>query len=183
MATQTLVGSPVPVDGATIGWLNGSTLYVAGNSPTNNQCTGTMAVTCGRLDAVDLGSMTVTSSVMITDGYHNRIDMSSNGQLFIGSYNCTTIGNVNNPQGEVRGCLSIFDTTKSGNTTAIIPPDNGDVTAFQNFTSRNAEYVAEGGNLRVYDTTKDILLVNGFISTGTVTITGKIIDVKAVDFF
>jgi hypothetical protein len=183
MATQTLVGSPVPVDGATTGWLNGSTLYVAGNSPTNNSCSGTLATTCGRLDAVDLGSMTATSSVEITDGYHNRIDMSSNGQLFIGSYNCTTIGNVNNPQGEVRGCLSIFDTTKSGNTTAIIPPDNGDVTAFQSFTSRNAEYVAEGGNLRVYDTTKNILLVNSFISTGTVTITGKIIDVKAVDFF
>ena len=136
-----------------------------------------------RLDIVDLGSMTVTSSVEITDGYHNRIDMSSNGQLFIGSYNCTTIGNVNNPQGEVRGCLSIFNTTKAGNTTAIIPPDNGDVTAFQSFTSRDAEYVAEGGNLRVYDTTTDILLVNSFISTGTVTITGKIIDVKAIDFF
>jgi hypothetical protein len=185
MATLTLVGSPVPVDGATIGWLNGSTLYVAGNSPTNNLCSGqtTLATTCGRLDALDLGSMTVTNSVVITDGYHNRIDMSSNGQLFIGSYNCTTIGNVNNPQGEVRGCLSIFDTTMPGNTTAIIPPDNGDVTAFQSFTSRNAEYVAEGGNLRVYDTTKDILLVNSFISTGTVTITGKIIDVKAIDFF
>jgi len=185
MATLTLVGSPVPVEGATIGWLNGSTLYVAGNSPTNNLCSGqtTLATTCGRLDALDLDSMTVTNSVVITDGYHNRIDMSSNGQLFIGSYNCTTIGNVNNPQGEVRGCLSIFDTTMSGNTTAIIPPDNGDVTAFQSFTSRNAEYVAEGGNLRVYDTTKDILLVNSFISTGTVTITGKIIDVKAIDFF
>ena len=183
MATQTLVGSPVPVDGATVGWLSGSTLYVAGNSPTNNQCTGTLATICGRLDAIDLGSMTVSNSVEITNGYHNRIDMSSNGQLFIGSYNCITIGNVNNPQGEVRGCLSIFDTTKAGNTTAIIPPDNGDVTAFQSFTSRNAEYVAEGGNLRVYDTTKDILLVNGFISTGTVTITGKVIDVKAIDFF
>jgi hypothetical protein len=185
MATLTLAGSPVLVDGATIGWLNGSTLYVVGNSPTNNLCTGetTLAPTCGRLDTVDLGSMTVTNSVVITDGYHNRIDMSSNGQLFIGSYNCSTVGNVNNPQGEVRGCLSIFDTTKAGNTTAVIPPDNGDVTGFQSFTSRDAEYVAEGGNLRVYDTTKDILLVNSFISTGTVTITGVIIDVKAIDFF
>ena len=127
--------------------------------------------------------MTVTSSVVITDGYHNRIDMSNNGQLFIGSYNCTTIGNVNNPQGEVRGCLSIFDTTAAGNTTAVIPPDNGDVTGLQSFTSRDVEYVAEGGNLRVYDTTQDILLINSYISTGTIEITGKIMDVKAVDFF
>jgi len=127
--------------------------------------------------------MTLTGSVVITDGYHDRIDMSSNGHLFIGSYGCTTIGNVNNPQGEVRGCLSIFDTTIAGNTTAVIPPDNGDVTGLQSFTSRNVEYVAEGGNLRVYDTTKDILLVDKFISTGTVTITGKVIDAKAIDFF
>ena len=185
MASLTPVGTPVAVDGATIGWLSGSTLYVVGNSAANNLCTGqtTAASTCGRLDIVDLGSMTVTSSVVITDGYHDRIDMSSNGHLFIGSYGCTTIGNVNNPQGEVRGCLSIFDTTFAGNTTAVIPPDNGDVTGLQSFTSRNVEYVAEGGNLRVYDTTKDILLVDKFISTGTVTITGNVIDAKAIDFF
>src|ERR1700739_762996 len=99
--------------------------------------------------------MTLTSRFVITDGYHDRIDMSSNGQLFVGSYGCTTIGNVNNPQGEVRGCLSIFDTTKEGNTPALHPPDNGDVPELQTFTSRDVEYVAEGGNLRVYDTTKD----------------------------
>jgi hypothetical protein len=186
MSTLT-AGIPMPVDGATIGWLSldGSTLYVAGNSPVNNLCTGqtTAATTCGRLDIIDLGSMSVTGSVVITDGYHNRIDMSSNGQLFIGSSGCTTIGNVNNPQGEVRGCLSIFDTTKSGNTSAVIPPDNGDVTGLQSFTTRYVEYVAEGGNLRVYDTTKDSLLLNSIISTGTITITGQIIDVKAIDFF
>jgi hypothetical protein len=183
LATLT-IGPPLTVDGATIGWLSGTTLYVAGTSSTNNLCDQTTAaLTCGRLDIVDVGSMTVTSSVVITDGYHHRIDMSSNGQIFIGSYGCTTIGNVNNPQGEVRGCLSIFDTTNPGNTTAVIPPDNGDVTGLQSFTSRNVEYVAEGGNLRVYDTTKDILLVDSFISTGTVTITGQVIDVKAVDFF
>jgi hypothetical protein len=186
MATLTLVGTPVPVDGATVGWLTGSTLFVAGNSPSNNLCTGqtTLALTCGRLDLINLGSMAVIATVVITDGYHDRIDMSSDGQLFVGSHGCTTIGNVNNPQGgEVRGCLSIFDTTTTGNISAVIPPDNGDVTGFQSFTSRHAEYVAEGGNLRVYDTTKDILLVDSFISTGTVTITGKVIDVKAIDFF
>jgi hypothetical protein len=185
MATLTLVGTPLAVDGATIGWLNGLTLYVAGTSPANNLCAGqaTKAPTCGRLDTVDLGSMTVTSSTVITDGYHDRIDMSNNGQLFIGSYACSTVGNVNNPQGEVRGCLSIFDTTKPGNTTAVIPPDNGDVTGLQSFTSRSVEYVAEGGKLRVYDTTKDILLLDNFITTGTITLSGQIIDVKAIDFF
>jgi hypothetical protein len=181
MATLT-VGTPLAVDGATIGWLSGSTLYVAGNSPANNLCTGqtTAAPTCGRLDIVDVGSMSVTSSAVITDGYHNRIDMSSNGQLFIGSHTCSTVGNVSNPQGEVRGCLSIFNTT---NAAVVIPPDSGDVTGLQSFSSRYVEYVAEGGNLRVYDTTKDVLLKNSIISTGTITVTGQIIDVKAIDFF
>lgn len=181
MATLTL-GTPLAVDGATIGVLNGSTLYVAGTSPGNNLCTGqtTAAPTCGRLDIVDLGSMTVTSTAVITDGYHDRIDLSANGQLFLGSHTCSTVGNVNNPQGEVRGCLSIFNTT---NATVVIPPDNGDVTGLQSFTSRYVEYVAEGGNLRVYDTTKDKLLLNSIINFGTIGITGQIIDIKAVDFF
>jgi hypothetical protein len=180
--TPPTAGASVPVDGATIGLLNGSTLYVAGISPTNNACTGetTMAKTCGRLDLVDVGSMTVTGSAVITDGYHNRIDLGLGGQLFVGSMGCTTIGNVNAPQGEVRGCLSIYNTTDGA---VIVPPDNGDVTGLQSFSSRYVEYVAEGGNLRVYDTTKDILLENDFISNGTIVVTGLITDVKAVDFF
>jgi hypothetical protein len=187
------VGTPVPVDAATIGLLNGSTLYVAGTPATNNPCTGqtTAATTCGRLDIINLGSMTVTGRVVITDGYHDRIDISNNAQLFIGSHTCTNIGNVNNVTGEVRGCLSIFDTTTPGNTTAIIPPDNGDVTGFQtisrpvetNVGSGSVEYVAEGGNLRVYNTLTDSLLLDQFIETGTITIAGQITDVKAVDFF
>jgi hypothetical protein len=183
MATLTLVGAPLAVDAATIGWLSGSTLYVAGTSPTNNLCTGqtTHAPTCGRLDIIDLGSMTVTGTAVITDGYHDRIDMGNNGQLFIGSHTCSIVGNVNNPQGEVRGCLSIFNTT---NAAVVIPPDNGDVTGLQSFTSRDVEYVAEGGNLRVYDTLIDSLLpANSYITTGTIVIGGYIIDVKAIDFF
>lgn len=180
--TPPTAGAAVPVDGATIGFVNGSTLYVAGVSPSNNQCTGetTMATICGRLNLVDLGSLTVTGSAVITDGYHDRIDMALNGQLFVGSHTCTNIGNVNNVAGEVRGCLSIYNTL---NGSVVIPADNGDVTGLQSFSSRDVEYVAEGGNLRVYDTLTDILLDNSFITTGTITITGSITDVKAVDFF
>jgi DNA-binding beta-propeller fold protein YncE len=185
--TNLTVGAPIPVDAATIALMSGSTLYVAGTPVTNNACTGqvTAATTCGRLDILDLDTMTVTGKVVITDGYHNRIDISSNGQLFLGSYDCTNIGNVNavNPSGEIRGCLSIFDTTVPGNRTAIVPPDNGDATGLQSFSTRLVEYVAQGGNLRVYDTTTDKLLINTYIETGTINIVGQVIDVKAVDFF
>jgi hypothetical protein len=184
------VGAPIAVDGATIGWLSGSTLYVAGtptastsNPAPNNSCAGenTAATVCGRLDLIDVGSLTVTGSAVITDGYHDRIDMSVNGQLFLGSNTCTNIGDVDAPQGEVRGCLSIYNTA---NGAVVIPPDNGDVTGLQSFTSRYVEYVAEGGNLRVYDTLIDALIPpNDYIETGTIVTTGVIIDVKAVDFF
>lgn len=176
------ITSTIPVDAATVAVLKGSTLYVAGTSPTKNACTGqtTAASTCGRLDIVDLGSMKVTGSAVITDGYHDRIDLSANGKLFIGSRTCTNVGNVNNPSGEVRGCLSIYNTAGGS---VVIPPDNGDVHGLQGFTERNVEYVAEGGYLRVYDTTKDILLVNNFVPAGTINVIGFVGDVKAIDFF
>jgi len=178
----------IPVDAATVAFLGGSTLYVAGTpvtpgSPDNGLCPSsqnTAAKNCGVLDIVDLGSMRVTGSVFITDGFHSRMDMTTNGQLFIGSRNCTNIGNVNNPNGEVRGCLSIYHTADGS---VVIPPDNGDVNGFQGFTTRNVEYVAEDGQLRVYDTTKDILLINDFLPQGNINIVGYIGDVKAIDFF
>lgn len=176
----TLIGPPVNVDGATVGLLNGTTLYVAGNSPSNNACTGetTAATTCGRLDIIDTTTspITVTSSVVVTDGYHTLLDMSLNGQLFVGSKTCTSIGDVNNnPNGtEVRGCLSIYNTTSPG---VIVPPDNGDVTGLQNFTTRDVEYVVQGGNLRIYDTTIDAL------GATQLNLIGVFYDVKAADFF
>ena len=187
------VGTPVPVNGATWGLLNGTTLYVVGNgTPTGQPCASlplaapTAATYCGTLDILNVSSMTDTyynnpaSEIAIPDGYHDRMDMSADGQLFVGSYDCTNVGNANNPSGEVRGCLAIYNTT---NNKVIFPPDNGDVGGFQSFTSREIEYVAEGGFLRVYDTTKDILLINDFIETGTINIVGYVGDVKAIDLF
>jgi hypothetical protein len=184
------ITNTIPVEGATWALVNGTTMYVAGTpppaTPGGNTCAGgptTAAITCGRLDIVDLNSLAVvnTQELYIPDGYHDRMDMSANGQLFIGSNTCTSIGDVNNPVGEVRGCLAIYNT---GNGNVVIPPDNGDVTGLTSLTNRYVEYVAEGGNLRVYDTDRDILLVNEYyVPTGTIPIVGVVIDVKEIDFF
>jgi hypothetical protein len=177
------VTQSIPVDAATMALLNGSTLYVAGTPPINNDCAGqtTAATVCGRLDVIDLASATVTARAVITDGYHDRMDLTANGQVFIGSHDCTNIGNINNPgNSEVRGCLSIY---KTADGSVLIPRDNGNVTGLQSFTTRNVEYVAEDGQLRVYDTTKDILLINDFVPQGTIDIVGHVGDVKAIDFF
>ncbi len=194
--TPPTLGALIPVNGATIGFLSGSTLYVAGTgTPTGPLCSSithaapTAATYCGTLDLVDLTTMqdpyynNPATEIAIADGYHDRIDMSVNGQLFIGSYTCTNVGNVNNPQGEVRGCLSIYNTTTGA---VVIPPDNGDVTGLQGFASRDVEYVVEGGNLRVYNTLTDSLLIYTYyniVEIGTILITGYMIDVKATDFF
>lgn len=177
------VTQTIPVEAVTMALLNNTTLYVAGTSPTDHACTGqqTAATSCGRLSVIDLNAGKVVGPpTVITDGYHSRMDFTVNNQLFIGSHDCTNIGNVNNPSGEVRGCLSIFRTADGS---VLVPPDNGDVNGLQGFTSRYIEYVAEGGNLRVYDTTKDILLINDFLPQGTINIVGYIGDVKAIDFF
>ncbi len=189
------VGKPVLVNGATYAFLSGTKVYVAGKgTPTGPQCSSltssvnakTAATYCGTLDIVDLTTLTdpyynsPSTEIAIPDGYHDRMDMSINGQLFVGSHGCTDIGDVNNPNGEVRGCLAILNTNTGA---VILPPDNGDVNGLQSFTSREIEYVAEGGALRVYDTTKDILLINDFLPLGTIDVIGYVGDVKAIDFF
>ena len=167
-------GINIPVDAATIGLLSGSTLYVAGTPPVTACGSGTAATTCGMLDVIDLSSMTVTGSAVITDGDHDRMELGANGQIFIGARACTNINipaSGNNP-GEVRGCLSIFNTS---NSTVVVPPNNGDVTGLQPITNRNVVYVVQQGELRIYDTTTDKL------QSTQIDILGQAIDVKLVD--
>ena len=172
-----LPGATIPLDAATVGLLSNSTLYVAGTKP-GATCAGsgtpTLAATCGEISAVNLGSMTVSATATITDGYHNRMEIGSNGQLFIGARTCTNINvaaSGSNP-GEIRGCLSIFDTNKSS---VVIPPHTGDVTGIQPISRRNVVYVVQSGELTIYDTTTDKL------QSTQVDIIGQAVDVKQVD--
>lgn len=189
------LGTPVLVNGATWGLISGSSLLVAGTgTPTGPLCSSldlpnppqTAATYCGTLDIVNLTTMTdpyynnPATEIAIPDGYHDRMDLTTNGEVFVGSHDCTNIGDVANPSGEVRGCLAIVNTL---NNSVLIPPDNGDVNGLQGFTTRSVEYVAEGGNLRVYDTVTNILLINDFLPEGTIDVVGYVGDVKAIDFF
>jgi hypothetical protein len=173
-----LPGPTIPVDAGTIGLLSGNTLYVAGTRPGANTCAGsttpTSATTCGEVSTVDLGTMTVSATATITDGYHNQIQMGANNQLFIGARTCTNISvpaSGSNP-GEVRGCLSILDTSKS---TVVVPPAIGDVTGIQPISRRAVVYVVQNGQLNIYDTTTDKL------QKTQVDIIGQAIDVLQVD--
>lgn len=171
------VGPTIPVDAGTIGLRSGNTLYVAGTKP-GTTCAGsatpTLATSCGEVSAVDLGAMTVSSTATITDGYHNQMQMGANSQLFIGARTCTNIkvpASGNNP-GEVRGCLSILNTSKSS---VVVPPATGDVTGIQPINRRTVVYVVQNGQLDIYDTTTDKL------QTTQVNIIGQAVDVLEVD--
>ncbi len=194
--------------------LNGSTMYLAGTPPyvggaPQQPCTGqtTAANSCGLLTIVDLSSMSVvnTAPIVITDGYHDRMALGPNGQLFIGAHTCAEIvPPVPPPTGaEVRGCLSIYNTlnTAVGSVPTggvVIPPENGDVTGIQPITQRGdigtmaqeVVYViqgenVQGGSLYIYDDTIDALEFNPHDSSepGRVSdFIGDFVDVKTVDF-
>ena len=177
--TPPAVSATVAVPAATVGILQGNNLFVAGTSisAADNTCAGvtTTAPSCGRLTVIDVGSVTAGTPVAITDGYHNKMEMGANAQLFVGSRNCSNV----NSGGEVRGCLSIVNTSSGGSSPNVIAPqDNGDVTGIAPIPNRNVVYVCEGGKLHIYDTTTDKLEV----LTTAPSISGQAVDVKVVDF-
>ena len=183
------LSNTIAVPAATIGLLQGNNLYVAGTPKlaADNDCSGatppTAATTCGRLTAINTATLSA-AAVTIADGYHNRIALSFNNQLFVGSRNCTNINQpVTSPASgntEVRGCLSIADVT-SGSVIASgikVAPDQGDVTGIEAITNRTVVYVCEGGRLRIYDTTTDALETK----PQQPNVIGQAVDVKQVDF-
>lgn len=174
MLTNT-VGATLPLPGATYGIVSGGVMYVAGTPPGTPCGSGTAATTCGTLSIVNPASMTVTNSapIIITDGYHDRMDISSNGQLFVGAKTCTNVISST----ETRGCLAIYNTTTPG---VVFPPDNGDVTGVTAVPNRTVMYLCEGGNFRIYDTTIDQLLIPPN-NQAMVDIIGQSIDVKFVN--
>jgi hypothetical protein len=171
-------GNTSCVQAASVAVLDGTTLYLAGTPVPASPCTGqtTAATSCGLLTVFDLTSLSVTkSSIVITDGYHNRMALGANGQLFVGAHNCTEIiPPIPPPQGaEVRGCLSIYNTQTFA---VVIPPANGDVTGIEPIATRKVVYVVQGGELQIYDTITDKL------QTTQIDVSGQVIDVKTVDF-
>jgi len=132
------VGATLPLPAATYGIVSGSSLYVAGTPPGTLCGAGTAATSCGTLSIVDVGAMTASAPIIVTDGYHNRMDMSSNGQLFVGATTCTNVISST----ETRGCLAIYNTTTPG---VVFPPDNGMSPASPTFQAARSSMCAKAG--------------------------------------
>ncbi len=139
VASQTIVAT-VPVGGASVGLLSGTTLYVAG-SPVPP---GTIST----YDAVNIASMTrlTPNSVPISDGFHTTMALAQNSKLYIGASSCSNT---------TTGCLSVVNV--SNNTADAALPPRGNITSLLAITGRDVVYAIEGGYLHIYDTSTDTL--------------------------
>lgn len=151
-------GAIAPVTGgATVGLLNSSTLFVAGNAG------GTGTVTVVNVS----GAPAAGSTASISDGYHNKMVLAGS-KLLIGTITCTNTA---------KSCLTIYDTT--ANTAKDVfntaQPNQGDVTGIQPISDRTVVYVIEGGELKIYDTSTDSLAAT------QLDIVGAAFDVKQID--
>jgi len=153
LTLATLAQRSVPVPAATVGVLDGTNLYVAGQ-----------ATSGGMASTVDTGSMTVKSTAAIGNGFHNVI-RSQSSKVWIGASNCGG-----------GGCLSVLDPA-SGNVVVDNPAagssSKGNVTGMDFESSNNEMYVCEGGELNPYDTSANPVHTN-------VDIVGTAWDVRAV---
>lgn len=137
--TPPTVGSSVPVAAATIGLLSSTTLYVAGND--------NLAV--GQVSVVDASAMTAGPAVQIGDGFHWKMGLDTHNHLYIGAKTCTQLR-----------CLTVYDTSAKTATVEINPDPAqngngyGDVGGIQAISGRDRVYLAQGGEIRIFDTIK-----------------------------
>ena len=154
LTMATMATRVVAVPAASIGALDGTTLYVAG-------APGGIG---GVISVIDTGAMTVTSSKVIGNGFHQVMKVAA-GKVWVGARNCGG-----------GGCLSLFD--PASGTVGVdnpVPPaaSKGDVTGMDFDTPKSLMYVCEGGELLRYDT-------NGNEVPTLVDIVGFAYDVRAV---
>src|SRR5437660_945133 len=169
----TASGSVVFSGGAADGVLLGTTLYVAGTVPGAPCPATTAAPFCGTLTVINVSNPSapeVMNTATITDGYHNRMAITADNQVFVGARNCSNV----NTSTEQRGCLSIYNAATNS---FVIGTDRGDVTGIQPVTGRPEVYVVENGELRIWDTIKDALI----LPQNQIDLVGHAVDVKIVD--
>jgi hypothetical protein len=167
----------VVVPAATVGLLNGSSLYVAGTPVP--ALTGPGAAcplsSCGTLSVVNTTALTAAAPVPITDGQHGKMAFANN-RVYVGATGCTV--DPGTAANTVRGCLSIFNTSSS---TVKFPEEsafrqNFDVTGLQPISNRNVIYVVQAGELDIFDENTDALA-----AITQLDIVGKAVDVVQID--
>lgn len=165
--TTGAIGRKTVLQGATAGVWENNRLYVAGNAGVvNRNCDGSPCP--GVLSVVDTTNMTVVNTAAISPGTHREISLAQNNKVLVGATQCTV------------GCLSIYD--KATNAVVLSTPDAGElargtVTGIAPIPGRSVVYVAEGGELRIYDTATGRALPQD----QQLNFAGNIVDVEVID--
>lgn len=167
---------PISVPGATVGLINGTNLYVAGNPQQPPPVAGCPISRCGVLSVINTSSLSAGTFIPITDGDHEKMAFANN-RVYVGAARCTV--EPGTAPNTVRGCLSIFNTSTSA---ATFPQEssfrqNFDVTGFQPISGRNIIYIVQGAELDIFDTNTDTLAPG----VTQIDVVGQAFDVVQID--
>ncbi|HZD95610.1 MAG TPA: hypothetical protein VE133_15210, partial [Candidatus Sulfotelmatobacter sp.] len=91
-AVPAAAGTAVAVPGATVGLLNGTSLFVAGTpapGAVGSPVPACPLSRCGTLSVINTGSLTAGTAIPITDGLHEKMALAAGGKLYIGASACT----------------------------------------------------------------------------------------------
>ena len=164
--------------GATDALQNNGVLYVSGQQL---QPAGAYAgLLAGNLTVVNLATNTIQGGpYSISDGNHTKMILGDNDTLWIGSQNCEegvrfAQSQANPASAPALGCLTLFNT--ASNKVVLVDSYKGDLTGITSITGLNKIYVAEGGQVHIYNTTDGTERDNS-----NVTVTGTAYDVAYMD--
>jgi hypothetical protein len=103
----------------------------------------------GNLSLVDLTANKVTATYSISDGNHTKMVFGDDNSLWIGSQQCLVGERYAHNQSQPYGCLTLFNTATNAVT---LDPYKGDLTGVTNVEGLHKVYVAEGGQIHIYNT-------------------------------
>ncbi|MGI8770321.1 MAG: hypothetical protein ACR2JE_02685 [Acidobacteriaceae bacterium] len=135
---------PIP-GGSTDAIQSGNTFYVSGQQVQPDGLFG------GNLTVVDLPSNAITATYSISDGTHTKMLFGDDNSLWIGSQRCLAGEKyAHNQAGASQpfGCLTLFNTATNAVT---IDPYKGDLTGVTSVEGLHKIYVAEGGQVHIYN--------------------------------
>ena len=149
--------------------VDGTTMYVVGQQ---FQPDGLFS---GNLTLVNLQNNTVSSTVSVSDGAPgavSRMLLADDNTLWIGMTKCTN--GERYAKGLEYGCLTMYDT--STNSVTLLEPYLGDLTGIAAVTGLHKIYVAQGGQVYIYNTRDGTSINNQYV-----TVTGTAYDVAYMD--
>lgn len=159
---------PIP-GGASNALIDSSTMYVVGQQLLPD------GLFTGNLTVVNLTTNTAGSPISISDGAPgamSRMIEADDNTLWIGMTKCTN--GERYAKGQAYGCLTMFNT--STGSVSMLEPYLGDATGIAAVTSLHKVYVAQGGQVYVYNTRDGSALNNQYV-----TVTGTAYDVAYMD--